>query len=170
MLNAKALILCCATASIAVYAKLLSPELELLEAAQAAHGRSTMDYDRAVRQLDQILPVPTMALPRRDLTITSLALMSRWSHTSRDYGVTLTDVQIKADLNGQSVQNIRAYQTSLGPSGVQVVRIKGSYQSLEEWVEFVREQMIYQYVSVGQLKMQGRNFEMVVQIFGEPSP
>lgn len=171
MLNAKALTLCCVTASVAIFAKVLTPGLAQLEAAQLAHGRSTMDYDRALRELDQILPLPLKALPSRDLTLASMALLSRWAHSSKDYGVTLNDLQAQGDPNnGQSLQSIRSFQTSVGPTGMLTVRIRGTYQSLEEWIEFVKEQMIYQYVSVSQLKLQGQTFEMVLEIFGERKP
>ncbi len=80
----------------------------------------------------------------------------------------MTDVSAGTTVGGQTVIPMQSMQTQNAATGLmsQEINIKGSYESLEDFQNFIQTQIIEHGGSVSVLNLRGYSFEMKVQLFG----
>lgn len=170
-MNARLLTIALLSCSMLATKFLLVPQY--LTASQAAQESAQTQQQlarvqSAIEFTNSFKPSPQSEFSTDEMTMQTL---SRWRHVLKDYGVSLSDVSAGTHVGGKTTIEMNALQTPQPQTGLtqQVITLKGSYETLEEFEKFVREQIVQAGASVSSIHMHGYSFEMQVQVFGKSS-
>jgi hypothetical protein len=167
-MNAKHLTLFCSASALLLANYMLVP-------AWAQHQRLSMDKqqaNKATQAMDarmsaaQALPVRVMTLS--DSTVALSSAVNAWTSSSRDFGITLTQLATPLSSMGQNVVAVSALGAIDALTGLPVQRLtlKGQYRSLTDFRRYLAQEMTAeQAVAIEQLKLSGETFELLVGIY-----
>ncbi len=167
-MNAKHLTLICSASALLVANYMLVP-------AWGQHQRLSMDKQQAQTanqamqarmSVAQSLPVRAMNLSDRAVALSSA--VNAWTSSSRDYGITLTQIATPQSSMGQNVVEVSALSEVDALTGLPVQRLtlKGQYRSLTDFKRYLAQEMnAEQAVAIEQLKLSGDTFDLLVGIY-----
>ncbi len=167
-MNARLLTALFLLCSVAIAKTIMQPQLHALAMAKGEGERlilamsSVNESLRFMSQFDQ-KPAPRLAINK--VVVQSI---SRWLHTHHDFGVVMSDVSAGTTVGSQNVIPMHSMQIQNSATGLmsQEINIKGSYESLEDFQNFIQSQIIEYGGSLSALKLRGYSFEMRVQLYG----
>lgn len=173
-MNARLLTIVFMSCSLLIAKTVAQPKLHTLQANKAQDATSAQVLAGVQTQLAFVNSLAEgksthVLIEQLKLDEVTVQTMARLQKTKRDFGVVLSEVAPANITGGQNVmplQNLQSVHQSTG-LGIQEISIKGSYESLEDFQQFVTTQVVEPGGSVSALKMRGNLFEMFVQVFGQ---
>jgi len=114
------------------------------------------------------LPERSMHLSDRAVALSSA--VNAWTASSRDYGITLSQISTPSTSMGQSIVDVNSLGETDALTGLPVQRLslKGQYRSLTDFKRYLAQEMnSEQAVAVEQLKLSGDTFEILVGIYSK---
>ena len=167
-MNAKHLTLICSASTLLLANYVLIP-------AWGQHLKLTLDKQQTetASQSMQMRMNAAQALPSRVMNLNDRAValssaVNAWTGTSRDFGITLTQIATPLSSIGQNVVQINSLGEVDTLTGLPVQRLplKGQYLSLTDFKRFLLQEMNpEQALSIEQLKLSGDTFELLVGIY-----
>ncbi len=167
-MNARLLTALFLLCSVAIAKTVMQPQLQELAMAKGEGGRLILAMASVNKSLGFMSQFDQTPAPKLGIDKVVVQSISRMLHTHHDFGVVMTDVSAGTTVGGQNVIPMQSMQTQNAATGLmsQELNIKGSYESLEDFQNFIQTQIIEHGGSVSVLNLRGYSFEMKVQLFG----
>ena len=105
-----------------------------------------------------------------DRAVALSSAVNAWTASSRDYGITLSQISTPSTSMGQSIVDVNSLGETDALTGLPVQRLslKGQYRSLTDFKRYLAQEMnSEQAVAVEQLKLSGDTFEILVGIYSK---
>lgn len=170
MLNARILTPVLLAFLAASYSLLTQPQVAKVVTAQQQEKSLKESIDRLNNELADLQNYKARPIEDLDIDQVMVSQIARWTKTQKDYGVTITEMGGSVvGAVGQSVVQTSQLRTPNEATGFQSqeIIVKGSYIALEDFVNFLNQQVVATGASIAKVTLKGYTFEMRVQIFGK---
>ena len=171
-MNAKHLTVICSACSLLLANYLLLPAWSQYKrlGKESQQAQAALEVMAEHKSIAQKLPARDMHLSDRAVALSSA--VNVWTASSRDYGITFTQIASPNLSMGQNVVDVDSLsiQDPLTGLPVQRLTLKGQYRSLMDFKRFVAQEMNPdQAVAIEELKLHGDSFELLVGIYSKGS-